>query len=122
MVPVIGPLVAGISVAMQSYFTSYITSGDPNKNRKIVNLPPTVKWNHPNSKSEKTSGVVNVGNWGFSTINDDQNQKTPCDFWRNIAAAVTNLGGYAPPGAIMQEALVKATNDPSANYVGGNRT
>jgi len=120
MVPVIGPLVAGISTAMQSYFTSYITTGDPNTNRKIWNLPPTVQWNHPRSAGEQVSGVVNVGNWGFSTVSDDQNEKTACDFWRGIAAAVTSLGGYAPPGTVVPQALVKVTTDPSANYVGGN--
>lgn len=121
MVPVIGPLVKGISVALQSYFSSYITTGDPNTNRKIFNLPPTVSWNHPKSAGEQISGVVNVGNWGFGTISDDQNQKTPCDFWRNFAAAATLAGGYAPPGVVLPQSLVKVTGDASARYVGGNR-
>ncbi|KAJ9151183.1 Alpha/beta-hydrolase [Pleurostoma richardsiae] len=120
MVPVIGPLVAGISRAMQSYFASYVTTGDPNTNRVVLNLPPTVSWGHPSSTGEKISGVVNVGDWGFSTVSDDQDEKTPCDFWRNVAAAVTNLGGYAPPGTVVQQSLVAVPNNPSANYVGSN--
>ena len=120
VVPIIGPLFAGLSVAMQSYFVSYITTGNPNTNRKIFNIPPTVQWNHPVTAGEQITGVVNIGDLGFSVISDTQTQKTPCDFWRNIAAAVTNLGGYAPPGTVVQQSLVNNTGDPSANYAGGN--
>jgi carboxylesterase type B len=120
MVPVIGPLVAGISWAMQSYFVSYITTGNPNTKRKTWNIPPTIQWNHPNSAGEQISGIVNVGDWGFSTSSDDQNKKSSCDFWRQFAAAATSAGGYAPPGAVVQQNLVATSGNPSANYVGGN--
>ncbi len=46
----------------------------------------------------------------------DRVQKTPCGFWREVAAAVTNLGGYAPPGSVVQQGLVTVGNDPSVNY------
>ncbi|KAK3384514.1 Alpha/Beta hydrolase protein [Lasiosphaeria ovina] len=129
MAPVLGALVSGISNGMQSYFASYITTGDPNTNRKIWNVPPTVKWNHPVSGGSKGSGggaeqiagVVDVGNWGFGTVSDSQNQKTPCNFWRDLSAAVTALGGYAPPGAVVSQGLVKVSVDPNANYRGGNK-
>ncbi|KAI1388022.1 Alpha/Beta hydrolase protein [Hypoxylon trugodes] len=122
MTPGIGSLVSGISVALQSYFTSYILTGDPNTNRKIFNLPPTIRWNHPDSQAEQISEVVNLGDWGFSTVQDTQDEKTACDFWRNVAAAVTSLGGYSPPGAVVQQGLVMHDiQDPSVNYRGGNR-
>ncbi|KAK3939102.1 putative esterase and lipase [Diplogelasinospora grovesii] len=112
MITIVGPMVAGISAAMQSYFTSYIVTGDPNTNRKIWNLPPTVQWNHPSSRGEVVSGVVNVGDWGFSTMDSDtQTRKTPCDFWRGFAAAVTTLGGYAPPGAVAVQSGSAASGD-----------
>ncbi|KAI5861375.1 alpha/beta-hydrolase [Durotheca rogersii] len=122
MSPGISLLVAGISGALQSYLTSYVLTGDPNANRKILNLPPTVRWDHPSSGDERISGVVNLGNWGFSTVEDSQNEKTPCDFWRDVAAAVTSLGGYSPPGAVVEQGLLAedAKFDPSANYKGGN--
>ncbi|KAF3054887.1 Lipase 2 [Daldinia childiae] len=120
MTPGIGSLLSGISVALQSYLTSYILTGDPNTNRKIFNLPPTVQWNHPNSQAEQISGVVSLDDWGFSTVRDIQDEKTACDFWRNIAAAVTGLGGYSPPGAVVQQSLVDV-RDPSMKYNGGNR-
>lgn len=110
------PLIAGISVAYQSYFTSYVKTGDPNNDRAIVNVPTTVNWGHPDSSGEQISGVLNVGDLGFGTTNDDQNEKTACDFWIEIAAAVTNLGGYAPPGAVVSQSLVPVPNDPSTNY------
>ncbi|KAK4643571.1 hypothetical protein QC761_407080 [Podospora bellae-mahoneyi] len=120
-VPVLGTLVAGISTAMQSYFASYITTGNPNMNRKILNLPPAIRWNHPVSgRGEQISGVLDVGGWGITTVSDDKNQKTPCDFWRGFAAAVTALGGYSPPGEVVPQNLVRAEGDVSRNYVGGN--
>jgi len=122
MVPALAPFVAGISGALQSYFASYVTTGNPNTNRVILNLPPTVQWGHPSSGSEAMQGVVNVGDWGFGTISDSQNQKTPCDFWAGFAAAVTAIGGYSPPGAVAPQGLVTVSpgDDVSRNYRGGN--
>ncbi|KAK3381333.1 Alpha/Beta hydrolase protein [Podospora didyma] len=123
MVPVLGALVAGISAGMQSYFASYITTGNPNTNRKIFNIPPTVQWNHPSTKTggDNIAGVVDVGNWGFGTVSDTQNQKQPCDFWREFSAAATALGGYAPPGEVVSQGMVKISgDDASARYKGGN--
>ncbi|KAI4864128.1 alpha/beta-hydrolase [Hypoxylon rubiginosum] len=124
LLPGVGLLFAGVSTALQSYLTSYILTGDPNTNRKILNLPPTVRWNHPaSSQGEQISGVVSLGDWGFGTVRDSQDEKTPCDFWRDVAAAATSLGGYSPPGAVVQQGLVAqdAAQDPSANYKGGNQ-
>jgi hypothetical protein len=120
MVPALAPFVAGISGALQSYFASYITTGNPNTNRAILNLPPSVQWNHPSCANEAMQGVVNVGDWGFGTISDTQNQKTPCNFWRDFAAAVTALGGYSPPDAVVSQGLVAVNGNFSRNYRGGN--
>ncbi|KIH88214.1 hypothetical protein SPBR_06820 [Sporothrix brasiliensis 5110] len=123
LMPAAGILLFGLSTALQSYFASFVTAGNPNAHRVVDNFPSTIQWDHPvsNSSGEQIMGVLNMGDFRFSTINDTQNEKTPCQFWRNVAAAVTNLGGYAPPGAVVEQTLVKADNDPSANYVGGNR-
>jgi hypothetical protein len=120
MAPALAPFVAGISGAMQSYFASYVTTGNPNTNRALLNLPPSVHWGRPSVGTEAMQGVLNVGDWGFGTIGDTQNQKTPCNFWRDFAAAVTALGGYSPPGAVVQQGLVKVGGDTSRNYRGGN--
>ncbi len=97
--PALAPFVAGISAAMQSYFASFITTGNPNLKRALWNLPPTVHWSHPNCNGSQSRGVVNVGDWGFTTISDSQNQRMQCDFWKSFATTVTALGGYSPPGA-----------------------
>ncbi|KAI0169237.1 alpha/beta-hydrolase [Hypoxylon sp. FL1284] len=122
--PGLGALAAGFSSALQSYLTSYVRAGDPNAHRAVLNLPPTVRWDHPSSgDGEQIAGVVSLGDLGFSTVSDDQNEKTPCDFWRDVAAAVTSLGGYSPPGAVVGQALaaLDPASDPSANYKGGNQ-
>jgi carboxylesterase type B len=117
----LGVMYGGISWAMQSYLASYITTGDPNKNRVVLNVPPTIGWNHPNSANELVSGVVNVGNWFYSTVNDDQHPKSACDFWREFSAAVTAVGGYSPPGtAPVRQGIAVVKEDASRNYVGGN--
>jgi hypothetical protein len=120
MVPALAPFVAGISGALQSYFASYVTTGDPNTHRAVLNLPPSVHWDHPSAASEAMQRVVNVGDWGFGNIADTQNQKTPCDFWREWAAAVTALGGYSPPGAVVAQGLIAASGNVTRNYRGGN--
>lgn len=122
LMPLVGVLLVGLSTAVQSYFSSFVTTGDPNTNRVIFDLPRTIQWDHPmsNASGEQIMGVLNVGDFGFSTINDTQNERSSCDFWRNVAAAVTSLGGYAPPGAIVAQSLVTVSNNPSANFVGGN--
>lgn len=126
-VPVLGPLVAGISAAMQSYFASYVTAGDPNVHRKVWNAPPAVRWDHPRSSAsqeagggEHITGVLDVGGWGFGAVTDDKLPKAACDFWRRFAAAVTALGGYAPPGAVVAQDLVRVEGNVSRNFLGGN--
>lgn len=92
-------------MAMQSYFASFIVSGDPNKYRKgLLNLPPVISWGRPSgiatagsktsSSEERLGGVLNVGDWGFTTISDDQNERTPCEFWKGFAKEVTEAGDY----------------------------
>jgi len=117
----LGVLYGGISWAMQSYLASYIVTGDPNRNRAVLNVPPTVAWGHPDSRGEQVSGVVNVGNYYYSTVSDDQNQKSACDFWRQFSSAATAVGGYSPPGAVaVPQALAVVSDDSSRSYRGGN--
>ncbi|KAL8305842.1 hypothetical protein RB597_003474 [Gaeumannomyces tritici] len=120
--PLIAAVIGGVSSGMQSYFTSYVTTGDPNRRRRLLNLPPTVQWDQPDVGGEQVGGVLNVGDWGFGTISDGEQPKSACDFWRSLAAGVTSLGGYAPPGAVVSQSLIQieAPDDSSARYIGGN--
>ena len=91
------PLIAGFgsfAQAYQSYLVSHARSGDPNKFAKLVNIPPAINWPKAGSSSANTlTNVLNAGNSGFSVINDPETTESVCDFWRRVAAAVTNLGG-----------------------------
>lgn len=109
------PLFKGISWAYQSYMTSFARTGNPNPNRAILNIPSAIQWNHPDSSGEKMGNVLNAGDLGFSYIQDTQNLKSRCDFWMEISAAVTSLGGYAPPGSVVSQNLVPVMNDVSVN-------
>ena len=115
------PLIPGIgsfSQAYQSYLVSHARTGDPNTYKKASNIPPAITWPKPNTNGDAISGVLNAGDLGFTTVTDSQTARSRCDFWRDVAAAVTALGGYAPPGSVVQSNLpgVDVGDDPSGNY------
>lgn len=118
--PVLAPLAVGIAGAMQAYFASFIVTGDPNTNRAVVNFPPSVRWEHPSAAGEDVKGVVNVGDWGFSSVSDAQMGRGACEFWRGeVSGKVTALGGYAPPsGGVAGRG--EEGEGASRNFVGGN--
>ena len=109
-------LFAGISTAVQSYLVSYVTSGDPNTNRAIVNMPPAIQWRHPEDKAGKLTRVLNVGNLLVTEVEDDQVVAEACNFWREGYAAVVAEGGYVPPGGEVKQGLVDIGGNASANY------
>ncbi|KAL8644498.1 MAG: hypothetical protein Q9226_007734, partial [Calogaya cf. arnoldii] len=109
------PLIPGFgsfAQVYQSYLTSHARSGDPNTYRKKFSVPPTIAWPKPGASGDAFTGVLNVGDLGFRLVTDGQSAKSRCDFWRDVAAAVTNLGGYAPPGSVVPTTLVPVKNDP----------
>ncbi|KAG8533899.1 uncharacterized protein KY384_001640 [Bacidia gigantensis] len=115
------PLIPGFgsfAQAYQSYLTSHARSGDPNTYKKTINLPPAITWPKPDNSGDQVKGVLNAGDLGFSVIQDDETGKGRCSFWKDVAAAVTSAGGYAPPGAVVQSGLtgVNVGNNPSGNY------
>jgi len=112
LIPAFGSFAQGY----QSYLVSHARTGDPNTYKKTFNIPPAITWPEPDNSGDQISGVLNAGNLGFSTITDGETGKNTCDFWVQVAAAVTNLGGYAPPGSVVQTNLVNVANNPSANY------
>ncbi|KAL8820359.1 MAG: hypothetical protein Q9223_001408 [Gallowayella weberi] len=113
------PLIPGFGAfaqAYQSYLTSHARTGDPNVYKKTRNIPPAISWPKPGNSGDSFTGVLNAGDLGFSIIEDGQTKRSRCGFWRDVAAAVTGLGGYAPPGSVVGQSLVPVKNDPSANY------
>lgn len=116
LMPFLGLWISGFSSALQSYWVSYVTTGDPNTNRRVWNVPPTAAWGHPTPSGERIGGVMEAGNWGFGSITNDQAPKSACDWWVDVAAATTNLGGYAPPGAAVDQKLFQVTSNPSGRF------
>ncbi|KAL8685054.1 MAG: hypothetical protein Q9218_008000, partial [Villophora microphyllina] len=103
--------------AYQSYLTSHARTGDPNTYKKTINIPPAIHWpKQSGTGGDKFVRVLKAGDLGFGLLEDGQTARSRCDFWRNVQAAVTILGGYAPPDSVVPQNLVPVPNDPSANY------
>src|SRR5256885_1010657 len=60
LIPGFGPL----SIAYQSYFTSFVRTGDPNSYRTVLNIPSATYWPHPNN-NEQLSNVLDVTDLGI---------------------------------------------------------
>lgn len=89
------PLIPGFgsfSQAYQSYLVSHARSGDPNTYKKTLNIPPAVTWPKPGTTDDAFTGVLDAG-LVFRTVTDKQTARSRCDFWLQVAAALTNLGG-----------------------------
>ncbi|KAI9839327.1 MAG: hypothetical protein M1838_004391 [Thelocarpon superellum] len=112
LVPGFGPLAA----AYQSYLTSHAIYGDPNAARGGWGDVATIDWPEATTSSDQLGNVLNVGNLGFSLINDDQNTNQTCRFWLEAFAAASSLGGYSAPGAVVPSTLVPIPHDPSAQF------
>ncbi|KAF1808072.1 alpha/beta-hydrolase [Eremomyces bilateralis CBS 781.70] len=109
------PSLASFAASYQSYLTSHAMTGDPNTYR----LPnSTASW--PEVTVEPTlRNVLDAGNPGFSLISDNQTTADVCDFWLDIQAAMTSLGGYAPPDSVVENPFTNIISvaDASANFV-----
>ncbi|MCJ1379135.1 hypothetical protein MMC17_002235 [Xylographa soralifera] len=108
------PLFSVLATAYQSYFTSFVRSGNPNTYREFLT---TVDWPVVDiGTGEQLSNVLNVGDTGFSLVDDTQTPRSNCDFWINFEAAATIAGGYSPPGAVVPTTLLNSTVGASNNY------
>lgn len=113
------PLFGSFAQAYQAYLISHARTGDPNTFKKpLFNIPAAITWPKADNSGDAIKNVLSANDLGFgvSTITDEEVTKSRCDFWAEIAAAVTDLGGYAAPGAVVKPTIVNVSNDPSANY------
>lgn len=97
-------LFSGISTVVQRYFSSYIVSGDPNTSRAVVNIPPGIRWNHPEPDGEKIKKVLDVG-FLVREVEDGEVPGSACGFWREFYAGAARDGGYVPPGGEVEGGL-----------------
>ena len=110
------PGFGGLATAYQSYLVSHARTANPNTYKKTINIPSAITWPKPGHGGDALSGVLDVNDLGFKLLTDEQTTEGRCGFWRDVAAAATGLGGYAPPGAVVQTNLVNVGGNPSANY------
>lgn len=115
------PGFATMAEAYQSYMISHAVYGDPNKARLAHSIPHTIAWPHPSQSGDTYANVLNVGDLGFSLINDTQisaNSGSHCDFMNQLGLALTNLNGYAVPGTFTQSSIgrIVSASQASANY------
>ena len=59
---------------------------------------------------------MNAGDAGFSIVSDPEMREMVCGLRREVTAAVTDLGGYAPPGSVVEKTLIGVSEDLSANH------
>ena len=67
--------------AYQSFLVSHARSGDPNTYAKTINVPPAITWPKPVRSGDEITGVLNVGDLGFSVISDPETRESVCGFW-----------------------------------------
>lgn len=116
------PLFGSSAGAYQSYMASHAVHGDPNTDRLKVNIPPTIDWPHPKPEDDTYANVLNVNELGFfELITDTQvswDSDAHCGFMLELAKALTNMGGYSPPGEFNQSSIGPelTEEEATANY------
>ncbi|KAL8945465.1 MAG: hypothetical protein Q9183_008082 [Haloplaca sp. 2 TL-2023] len=110
------PGFGGFATSYQSYLTSHARTGDPNTFKRTLNVPPAIRWPKPGDSGDAFTGVLDATAVGFRVVTDEQTRRSRCEFWTDVAAGVTSLGGYAPPGSVVESGLVGEVQDSSANY------
>ncbi|KAK7558512.1 Carboxylesterase family-domain-containing protein [Phyllosticta paracitricarpa] len=114
--------VQGADVGYQSYLISLARAGDPNTYRLAsTTAPSTVLWPQADvneTRAEQYERALRVVDEGYVVGADPTDSRMDCGFWSDVAVAVTNEGGYAPPGSVRNQSLVPQVGDPSARYYG----
>ena len=113
------PLIPGFgsfAQGYQSYLVSHARTGDPNTYKKTVNIPVVITWPRPDLSGNQINNILDANDLGFKVTYDGETTQSVCGFWEEVAAAVTDLGGYAPPGSVVPSTLQATPANPSANY------
>ncbi|QDS70471.1 hypothetical protein FKW77_009992 [Venturia effusa] len=96
------PGFATFATTFQNYLLSHARTGDPNTLQKGEGA---IEW------PKATFGpvfrhVLEAGNKGYALINDSQTTAETCDFWLDVWASATKLGGYVPSGGEVPTTIV----------------
>ncbi|KAE9964974.1 hypothetical protein BLS_007936 [Venturia inaequalis] len=96
------PGFATFAPTFQNYLLSHAMSGDPNSLQKGAGA---IQW--PKANFGPVFGnVLEAGNKGFALIDDNLTSADTCDFWLDVWASATKLGGYVPPGGEVATKIV----------------
>lgn len=83
------PGFATFAPTFQNYLLSHARAGDPNSLQKGAGA---ITW--PKASFGPVLGnVLEAGNNGFSLVNDNLTTAETCDFWLDVWASATKLGG-----------------------------
>lgn len=83
------PGFATFASTFQNYLLSHAMTGEPNSVQKGAGA---IQW--PKATFGPVFGnVLEAGNKGFALINDDLTSADTCDFWLDVWASATKLGG-----------------------------
>lgn len=114
----ISPNATGLFVdAYRSLLTSLARAGNPNTHKRKSSIPSIPDWPQVDNRTEEFGNVLDVDLFDMELIRDAQNSQPTCNFWIQIAAAVTNTNGYAPPGSAVAQELLPESGNSSRNFV-----
>jgi hypothetical protein len=83
------PSFATFAPAYQNFLLSHARTGDPNK---LQNAAGTVQW--PKASFGPVFGnILEARNKGYALINNKFTGADQCDFWLDVWASATNMGG-----------------------------
>ncbi|KAF9640900.1 hypothetical protein BFW01_g12706 [Lasiodiplodia theobromae] len=100
----------------RSLLTSLAMAGDPNTFKRNNSIPRIPAWPQMDNSTDAFGNVLDVDLFEMELVSDEQNRRSVCDFWIEVAAAVTNAGGYAPPGSVVGQGLVPENGNASRNF------
>lgn len=100
----------------RSLLTSLAMAGDPDAFKRNNSVPRIPAWPQVDNSTDAFGNVLDVGLFEMGLVSDEQNKRSVCDFWIEVAAAVTNAGGYAPPGSVVGQGLVPDNGNTSRNF------
>ncbi|KAF2663439.1 alpha/beta-hydrolase [Microthyrium microscopicum] len=79
------PTFGSFATSFQSYLVSHALTGDPNEKRDNGTIQwPLVKY------GPIFTPVLNASDTGFALISDQENKAVDCDFWKDLAAGMTD--------------------------------
>jgi carboxylesterase type B len=92
-------LTAHVAPRYQNYFASFALAGDPN----ALPFYPTITWPVADGSYDKLKNVMIVqapfGQDTFVLGSDDENSKSKCEFWTNIAKSIVSGAGRTSGGS-----------------------